>query len=235
MSRTLLIAGGNSGIGLETIRRLRRHDDTRLLCAVRQPGPLAAMDGVDTLRFEATDPASLPAPLPDRLDGFVYFPGTINLKPFHRLTDDDFLLDWQINFLGAIRLLRAALPSLKVPDHASIVLFSTVAVTTGMPFHSSIAAAKGAVEALTRSLAAELAPKIRVNAIAPSLTRTPLASSLLANEQRIEASKMRHPLQEIGDPADVAATVEFLLGEESRFMTGQVLALDGGLSRLRLL
>lgn len=193
------------------------------------------MDGVETLPFDATDPASLPAPLPERLDGFVYFPGTINLKPFHRLTDDDFLLDWQVNFLGAVRLLRAALPSLKQSDHAGIILFSTVAVATGMPFHSSIAAAKGAVEALTRSLAAELAPKIRVNAIAPSLTRTPLASSLLASEERIEASKKRHPLMEIGDPADVAAAVEYLLGGESKFITGQVLALDGGLSRLRLL
>lgn len=235
MEKHYLIAGGNSGIGLALVRRLSQAPDTRITCAVRNSGPLSEFAGVDTFPFDATDPAPELATLPERLDGFVYCPGTITLKPFHRLTDDEFLHDLQVNFLGAVRLLRSALPALKRADRAGIVLFSTVAVGTGMSFHTSIAAAKGAVEAFTRSLAAELAPKIRVNAIAPSLTNTPLASTLLSSEDRVEASKKRHPLHDIGDPADIAAAVEFLLGDASKFMTGQVLALDGGISRLRML
>ncbi len=235
MSRTILIAGGNSGIGLETVRQLRQQPDTRIVCAVRNPGPLADFDDVETFPFDATDSDPDLSGLPDSLDGFVYFPGTIHLKPFHRFTDDDFLADLQVNFLGAVRLLRASLPALKSADRAGIVFFSTVAVGTGLQFHTSIAAAKGALEAFSRSLAAELAPKIRVNAIAPSLTDSPLASNLLGTDDKVEASKKRHPLHQVGNPADFAKAVIYLLGDDSRFMTGQVLTLDGGLSRLRLL
>lgn len=235
MARTLLIAGGNTGIGLASVRKLAAEPDTRVVCAVRDPGPLETIPGVETISFEASGPAPEAADLPETLDGFAYFPGTISLKPFHRFTDDDFLRDLEVNFLGAVRLLRSCLPALKKADGAGIVFFSTVAVGTGMPFHTSIAAAKGAVEAFARSLAAELAPRIRVNVIAPSLTNTPLAGALLSSEDRVEASKKRHPLQRIGDPSEVADTVSFLLGPSSGFITGQTIRVDGGLSSLRLL
>jgi len=231
MSQTILIAGGTSGIGLETVKRLS-YTDAELICACRSGDALSDFPNVRTIPFDATE--SEPSlDLPEKLDGFVYFPGTINLKPFHRFTDDDFLNDFQINVLGAVRLMRAALPSLKRGDSPGAVFFSTVAVQTGLPFHTSIAAAKGAVEGLVRSLAAELAPTIRVNGIAPSLTDTPLAGTLLGSDGKRDASAERHPLKRIGDPAEVAQLVEFLLGEASHFTTGQIFKVDGGLSSLK--
>lgn len=171
---------------------------------------------------------------PDTINGLVYCPGTINLKPFARLTAQDFKEDYEINVLGAVKVLQAVLPKLKNSSSASVVLFSTVAVQTGMPFHASIAASKGAIEGLVRSLAAELAPKIRVNAIAPSLTQTPLAEKLTASPEKIEASAKRHPLQRIGQAQDVAEAALFLLSEKSSWMTGQVMAVDGGLGSIKL-
>jgi NAD(P)-dependent dehydrogenase (short-subunit alcohol dehydrogenase family) len=155
------------------------------------------------------------------------------LKPFHRLTAEDFLNDFRVNCLGAVAALRSALPALKTAESASVVMFSTIAVAQGLSFHASIAAAKGAVEGLTLSLAAEFAPKIRVNAIAPSLTDTPLAGNLLNSDVKKEASAKRHPLQQVGDPEDVAQLVAFLLSDASRFFTGQILRPDGGLSSVR--
>jgi NAD(P)-dependent dehydrogenase (short-subunit alcohol dehydrogenase family) len=171
--------------------------------------------------------------LPETLQGLVYCPGSIRLQPFSRLRDEDFRADFELNLLGAVRVLRAALPCLKAADRASVVLFSTVAVTTGMPMHASIAAAKGAVEGLTRSLAAELAPGIRVNAIAPSLTETPLAAGLLRTERQRAAAAERHPLGRIGQPSDLAAAARFLLSDEAGWVTGQVLHVDGGMGGLR--
>jgi NAD(P)-dependent dehydrogenase (short-subunit alcohol dehydrogenase family) len=226
MSKTYAIIGGNSGLGLATVRRLLSAGH-RVTAAARQAGPLAEL-GVPVQAFDATAPT--PLVWPERLDGLVYCPGTIALKPFHRLTEEDFLRDYRVNVLGAIAALQSALPALKASGQASVVLFSTVAVAQGMPMHASIAAAKGAVEGLTRSLAAEWAPHIRVNAIAPSLTDTPLAGPLLNSDLKKEAAAKRHPLQRIGAPEDVAALVEHLLGEHARFMTGQVLHVDGGLS-----
>lgn len=229
MSDPILLVGGNSGIGLATVRRLKA-DGVPLVAALRQSDPLDEL-GIATQPFDATSGGELD--LPEKLSGLVYFPGSITLKPFHRLTDEDFDADLQTNLMGAVRAIRSALPALKASGSASIVLFSTVAVGQGMPFHASIAAAKAAVEGLTRSLAAELAPKIRVNAIAPSLTDTPLASMLLGNEAKREAAEKRHPLQSVGQPEDVAELVAFLLSGSSRFMTGQILRPDGGLSSVR--
>ncbi len=230
MAKNALLIGGNTGIGFESAKLLAT-DGWSVTAAVRDPGPLAAL-GVSTQPFDAENVPNLD--LPESLDGLVYCPGTINLKPFHRLTADDFRRDFQINCLAAAQVIQQALPALKKSAHASIVLFSTVAVGTGMPFHASIAAAKGAVEGLTRSLAAELAPRIRVNAIAPSLTDTPLAGALLNSDAKRDASAERHPLKCVGDPADTARAVAYLLSADSAFMTGQVLALDGGLSSVKL-
>ncbi len=225
------MAGGTSGIGSATVNRLLENGDA-VFCACRNPDELPTEPGVRGIPFDATQPSSI-AGLPDRLDGFIYFPGTINLKPFRRLTDEDFLEDYQINVLGAVNLLRQALPLLLRADQASAIFFSSVAAQSGLPFHSSIAAAKAAVEGMARSLAAELAPRVRVNAIAPSLTRTPLADPLINTESKLENSNRRHPLNRIGDPAEIAHLVHFLLSEDSAFMTGQVLRPDGGLSTLR--
>lgn len=229
MSQTILVIGGNSGIGLATVRSLLSQGTT-VLAAARTTGPLADL-GVPTQPFDALSPG--PLELPPVLDGLVYFPGTITLKPFHRLTAEDFLNDFRVNCLGAASVIQTALPALKSAPTASIVLFSSIAAAQGLPFHASIAAAKAAVEGMVRALAAEFAPKIRVNAVAPSLTDTPLAAPLLNTDAKREAAAKRHPLQQTGDPADVAALVTFLLSPAARFMTGQILRPDGGLSAVR--
>lgn len=231
MARNYAIIGGSSGIGLELVRHLLGAGD-RVYAASREPGGLADLGEVDYQPFDATDREGILS-FPDTLDGFVYCPGSILLKPFQRLEDSDFQTDLEVNYLGAVRAIRHALPALKKADKASIVLFSTVAVQTGLPFHSSIAGAKGAVEGLTHSLAAEFAPDIRVNCLALSLTDTPLAGSLLSSEDKRKASADRHPLKRFGDPAEVAKAAAFLLGEESGFITGQVLQIDGGISTIK--
>jgi NAD(P)-dependent dehydrogenase (short-subunit alcohol dehydrogenase family) len=171
--------------------------------------------------------------LPDTLASMVYCPGTISLQPFHRTDLSTFIKDMEINLFGAVRALQAALPALQRSKQASVVLFSTVAVTTGMPMHASIAAAKGGIEGITRSLAAELAPGIRVNAVAPSLTDTPLASSLLRTERQRENAGVRHPLGRIGQREDIASAVKFLLSKDATWITGQILAVDGGIGTVR--
>jgi NAD(P)-dependent dehydrogenase (short-subunit alcohol dehydrogenase family) len=229
MSRAILLIGGNSGIGFATARLLLAQGDS-VIAAARTPEPLAQL-GIPVQPFDALNPS--PLELPESLDGLVYFPGRIALKPFHRLTAEDFLNDFRVNCLGAVSAIQSALPALKASPSASIVLFSSVAAAQGLPFHASISAAKGAVEGLALSLAAELAPRIRVNVIAPSLTDTPLAGSLLSSEVKRESAAKRHPLQQVGDPEDVAKLAVFLLSDAAKFMTGQVLRPDGGLSSIR--
>lgn len=228
--RNVLLIGGNSGIGYAVARRLVA-GGWSLAAAARTAGPLTEL-GIPVQEFDGQDVPDLV--IPEVLDGLVYCPGSINLKPFDRLTPDDFRRDFEVNCLGAARVIQQALPALRRGSLASLVLFSSVAVGLGMPFHTSIAAAKGAVEGLMRSLAAELAPHMRVNAIAPSLTDTALAGSLLNSDAKREAAAGRHPLKRVGDPEEAAQAVEFLLSPASGFMTGQVLALDGGLSSVKL-
>jgi NAD(P)-dependent dehydrogenase (short-subunit alcohol dehydrogenase family) len=229
MPLDIAVIGGNTGIGLATVGQLARAGH-RVHLAARNPGE-ASSHAASVRPFDAASPAGLV--WPERLDGLAYFPGTIALKPFHRMTDDDFRRDLQVNFFGAVEALRSALPALKASGSASVVLFSTVAVVQGMPMHAGIAAAKGALEGLARSLAAEWAPAVRVNVVAPGLTDTPLAAPLLNAEAKREAAAKRHPLQRVGTAEQTAALAAWLLGPESVFMTGQVLRPDGGLSAVR--
>ncbi|MFO7708992.1 MAG: SDR family oxidoreductase [Desulfobacterales bacterium] len=232
-AKTFLIVGGSSGIGWEIVSRL--HAMGHIVCvASRMRGKLAELAGVRHTVLDVTrQPVSVEG-VPEALDGVVYCPGTIRLKPFQRLTLDDFMEDLQVNFLGAVRILQGCLPQLKAaPEGASVVLFSTVAVGTGMPFHASIASAKAAVEGLTRSLAAELAPRIRVNAIAPSLTDTPLAEKLLSSGEKRQAAAERHPLKRVGSAEDIAGMALFLLSDAARWITGQIIRVDGGMGALR--
>ena len=165
------------------------------------------------------------------LTGLVYCPGSITLKPFHRLSPDDFLADYQKNVLGAVRVLQFYFRMLK-KNQGSVVLFGTVASQQGMPFHASIAAAKGGLESLSRSLAAEWAPHIRVNTVNPSLTDTSLAEVLLSTDQKRENAANRHPLKKIGSPEDIAQAAIFCL--ENEWVTGQTIGVDGGMSTVRV-
>ena len=168
--------------------------------------------------------------LPEILHGLVHLPGTINLKPFNSFNEEDFLNDYHVNVLSAVKMIRKALPALKKSANASIILLSSMAASLGMPFHSSIAAANGAVNGLTLALAAEFAPfQIRVNAISPSLIETRLAARLINSSEKQEAAEARYPLGRLGAPEDIIASIIFLLSEESSWMTGQILGIDGGM------
>jgi len=230
-AKTILVAGGSSGIGLELSRQLLA-EGHQVIVVSRHADQTGLSGAVSYINWDATGEEAL-AGLPEVIDGLAYCPGTIRLKPFHRIKDEDYIADFNTNALGAIRTLRAALPALKKSAAASVVFFSTVAVGQGMPFHASVAAAKGAVEGLTRSLAAELGPGIRVNCIAPSIVDTPLAANLLSTDEKKENSARRHPLKKVGQPADIAHAARFLLTESSGWMTGQVLGVDGGMSTIR--
>jgi NAD(P)-dependent dehydrogenase (short-subunit alcohol dehydrogenase family) len=229
--KNILIVGASSGIG-ESVAQILKNEGTTIFTASRRS--TAHLGGIpinlDVLSMNGNELDILP----ETLHGLVYCPGSIQLKPFTRLKIEDFLAEFQLNVMGAVKVIQAVLPKLKKADTSSIVLFSTVAVYTGMGFHASIASAKGALEGLGRSLAAELAPnKIRVNMIAPSLTNTPLASPLLSSEEKREASAKRHPLGRIGIPQEIAEMTCFLLSDASSWMTGQTLRMDGGMSSVR--
>jgi NAD(P)-dependent dehydrogenase (short-subunit alcohol dehydrogenase family) len=172
--------------------------------------------------------------LPETLSGVIYCPGSINLKPFERIKPDDFINDFNLQVAGAIKVIQSVIHKLKNSENAAILFFSTVAVQTGLPFHSQVSASKGAIEGLTKALAAEYAPKIRVNCIAPSLTDTPLASSLLNSEEKRESLAKRHPLKKIGTADDIANIATFLLSEKASWITGQIIHVDGGISTLKI-
>ncbi|MDA8699281.1 SDR family oxidoreductase [Flavobacteriaceae bacterium] len=230
MNKNILIIGGSSGIGKALVNQLQ--NDNNLFVANRTDEGLD-LNKITYIQYDATDGVLDISQLPNQLDGFVYCPGSINLRPFKGLKPETFSKDFEINVLGAVQSLQSVLKNLLESPQASLVFFSTVAVQTGMPFHASVAASKGAIEGLTRSLAAEYAPKLRVNTIAPSLTNTPLASKFLNNEIKLEKANERHPLKYIGSADDIANTARFLLSDESKWMTGQIIHLDGGIGDLK--
>jgi NAD(P)-dependent dehydrogenase (short-subunit alcohol dehydrogenase family) len=223
--KNIVVIGGNSGIGADVVSKLEKQGANIFSYSRSAEGDF---------QLDVTTEFKELQGLPEVIDGVVYCPGSINLKPFHRFSVEDFKDDFEINLLGAVKVLQACLKGMKKSDSASVVLYSTVAVGVGLGFHASIASAKGAVEGLTRSLAAEWAPnKIRVNCVAPSLTDTPLANQLLGNDDKKEASNKRHPLGRYGQPQDIAAATVYLLSEDASWMTGQILHLDGGMSSVK--
>ena len=232
--KNILIIGAGKGIGLSTVKNLQHSHN--LFTVSRNLTPELSTENTTFFELDATkDNLDILATLPDEIHGLVYCPGSINLKPFNRLNSQDFLNDFNQNVIGAINVIQYILPKLKRANGASVVLFSTVAVKMGMPFHASIAASKGAIEGLAKSLAAEYAAsKIRFNVIAPSLTDTPLASMLLSTDEKKEASNKRHPLQRIGSPHEISSLVSFLLSEDASWMTGQIIGIDGGMGSLKV-
>lgn len=226
---TYLFAGASSSMAVKTAEQL--HSMGHKVIGLSTKESMYSYDNF--YQIEKYEPSHFPI-LNEVLDGLVYFPGTINLKPFNRLNTEEFMRDYSINALGAATFVQAYLPQLKQSTKASIVLMSTVAVQNGMPFHASIAMAKGAIEGLTRSLAAELAPAIRVNCIAPSLTATTMADRFINTQEKMEASEKRNPLKKVGAASELADAISFLLTEKSSWITGQVLAVDGGMGTLKI-
>lgn len=230
-NKNILVIGGSSGIGLALVTLLS--PDNNVYVASRSSERIDGLK-VNYIPFDATKDTIDTSLLPETLDGFVYCPGSINLRPFKGLKIEAFTDDFEINVMGAVKSLKSVLGLLLASAKASsVVFYSTVAVQTGMPFHSSISASKGAIEGLTRSLAAEFAPKIRVNAIAPSIVDTPLASKFLNNDVKMEKANERHPLGRIGTAKELADVTAFLLGDKSSWMTGRILQIDGGIGNLK--
>jgi 3-oxoacyl-[acyl-carrier protein] reductase len=227
--QTYLIVGASSGIGNQIAHHLI-HKGHRII-SLSRTAPAIENEKIAHYFLDVSNKEPEFPELEGPINGIIYCPGTINLKPFRALKADDYLADFTINALGAASTIKKYLPNLLAAENANIVLFSTVAMQTGMAYHASIAMAKGAIEGLTRSLAAEFAPKIRVNAIAPSLTATPLADKLINAEAKLKGAEERHPLKRIGKTDDIAQAAMYLLN--ASWVTGQILQVDGGLSSLK--
>ncbi len=226
--RKIAIIGGSKGIGNALVNELSETDH---IFNVSRTAPRTSSSNVTHYSCDVTTDD---LPEIEELDALVYCPGSINLKPFSRLHLDDFRADLEINALGAVKAIQKYLPKLKNGVNPSILLFSTVASKLGMPFHASVAASKSAVEGLVKSLGAELAPTVRVNAIAPTVTDTPLASKLLRNERMIENMIERHPLKKFLDPEEVATMAAFLLSDKAMSFSGQIFEMDCGIVSFKI-
>ncbi len=229
MSKNILLIGGSHGIGLEMAKILSKENQVTI--ASRSNEGLEDVN-VKHIVFDAlTDDLDL-TDLPEEIHAFAYCPGSINLKPFKMMSLETFNEDMQLNFFSLVNVVKQIIP--KMAEGSSMVFFSTVAVGIGMPFHTSVAAAKGAIEGFAKSMAAEYAPKIRVNVVAPSLVDTPLATRLLSNDRKREMMSERHPLKRVGEASDIANIAVFLLSDNSTWMTGQIVGVDGGMSTLNI-
>ena len=230
--KKVLIIGGSTGVGRALAEQLSQ--ESWEVIATYHNTPQSSKGHLSYHQLDVMDVEADVSFIPDQLDALVYCPGSIVLKPFKRLSDASFLEDYKLQVLGAIRLIRQCLPALQNSELSSVLLFSTVAVQSGYNFHSQVAVSKGAIEGLTRSLAAEFAPKIRVNCIAPSLTDTPLAHRILSTDEKRQANAQRHPLKRIGSASDISEMAAFLLSEKASWITGQVLHVDGGMSSIKM-
>lgn len=226
--KSYIIVGGSHGIGNALLESLVK--DHQVINISRTEPSISH----NNLTHYTIDVLTDDLPDVDSCDGLVYCPGSINLKPFESLSPQDFRDDFDINVIGAIKTIQKYLPKLKSSKNPAIVLFSTVATKLGMPYHTSVAAAKSAVEGLTKSLGAELAPKIRVNAIAPTITNTDLASKLLRNDKMVEKITERHPLKKFLEPDEVSEMALFLLSEKAASMSGQVFEMDCGIVSFKI-
>ena len=227
--KNILLIGGSFGIGLAIAKELQY--ENKVFIASRTNENLTDLH-ITHIPFDALNDFLDTTQLPEVIDGVVYCPGSINLRPFRGLKPESFEADMQINFISLVKVIQTVLPNLTASNQSSIVLFSSVAASMGMPFHTSVAAAKGAIEGFAKALAAEYAPKIRVNVIAPSLTDTPLADKFLNNDVKREKSAERHPLKRVGTSDDMAQMASFLLSEKSSWISGQIFHVDGGMSTL---
>lgn len=227
--KNILLIGGSYGIGLELAKELQTENN--VFIASRTNANLSNLN-ITHIPFDAATDTLDAAVIPAVIDGIVYCPGSINLRPFRGLKIETFESDMHLNFFSMVKVIQSVLPQLLASQQASIVLFSSVAVKMGMPFHTSVAAAKGAIEGFAKALAAEYTPKIRVNVIAPSLTDTPLAEKFLSTDEKKEKSAQRHPLKRIGTTEDIAQMASFLLDDKSSWISGQIFHVDGGMSTL---
>lgn len=227
--KNILLIGGSYGIGLELAKEIYQNNNVYI--ASRSWENVTNIN-VTHIPFDALTDTLDVSKLPEVLDGLVYCPGSINLRPFKALKIEAFENDLQVNFLSMVKVIQTVLPNLTASNQSSIVLFSTVAVKMGMPFHTSVSASKGAIEGFAKALAAEYAPKIRVNVIAPSLTDTPLANKFLNTDEKKEKSAARNPMKKVGTTNDVAQMANFLLSDKSNWVSGQIFHVDGGMSTL---
>ncbi len=227
--KNILLIGGSYGIGLAIAKALENKN--KVYVASRTAEGLENLNVIH-IPFDVSTDTLDATKLPAIIDGLVYCPGSINLRPFRGLKIETFESDMQINFFSMVKVIQTILPQLNASNQSSIVLFSSVAASMGMPFHTSVAAAKGAIEGFAKALAAEYAPKIRVNVIAPSLTNTPLADKFLNSEIKQEKSAERHPLKRFGQPEDLAQMTDFLLSDNASWISGQIMHVDGGMSTL---
>ncbi|KXX69395.1 SDR family NAD(P)-dependent oxidoreductase [Flammeovirga sp. SJP92] len=230
--KKFLVIGGSSGIGRAVVKQLsdKGHE---VFATYNTTSPLDDYSNVQFFPLNILDETLDFSVIPNELDGLVYCPGAIDLQPFSKIAPQAFIDDFNLQVVGAVKVIQACINALR-KGKGSVVLYSTVANQMGFKYHSLVAASKGAIEGLTKSLASEYAPKVRFNAVAPSLTATPLASKFLGSDAKVEANAKTHPLQRIGIAEDIANITTFLLSDQSSWITGQVMHVDGGLSTLKM-